>query len=144
MASSGLNILIDTGFWIALYNPEREPVRSALADQYAELIQDQNIIVPYPSLYEFVNSRLSRGEAKHAFKTFIGRPNVIKVSDSKYNEIALESFFSKAIGGRADVSLVDEILILMLEDTSLRIDYIASFDQGLINQAAALRVHLVK
>lgn len=141
--SSGINILVDTGFWIALYNPEKEVERSKLADKYAEQIEDHNIIVPFPSLYEFVNSKLSRKEAKHEFKKVIERPNIIRISDSKYCELALERFFIKATGGYQDVSLVDEVILMMLEDDSLNIQYIVSFDQGLINQAASRNINLV-
>ncbi|WP_316834593.1 hypothetical protein [Pedobacter nutrimenti] len=137
MVNSGLNILVDTGFWIALYNPEKEVERNTIASRYAEQIIDHNIVVPFPSLYEFVNSKLSRREAKHEFKKIIERPNVFRISDSKYNEKALDNFFVKSKYGQMDVSLVDEIMILMLEDKDLLIHYIVSFDQGLTNQAMA-------
>ena len=129
------NVLIDSCFWIALYDDGDHQAEKA--EEIAELINTENIIIPFPTLYEFVNSRLSRRESKFQFEIFIKRPNVILLSDEKYKDEALELFFQKNKFSYSDISLVDEVLKLIIEDTDVKIDYIASFDQGLVNSAMA-------
>jgi predicted nucleic acid-binding protein len=132
-----LKIVIDTGFWIALFDPSKDPKNSLEAERIADQIVDEELIIPFPTLYEFVNSRLSRRDAKLQFERFLSRPNVIKLPDTTYRDQALDRFFSKSKSAYSDISLVDEVLKLILEDKSLRIDYIASFDEGLLNDALA-------
>ncbi|MCX6316878.1 MAG: PIN domain-containing protein [Bacteroidetes bacterium] len=132
-----LKIVIDTGFWIALFDPAKDPKNSLEAERIADEIEDEELIIPFPTLYEFLNSRLSRREAKIQLERLLSRPNVIKLPDTKYKELALENFFLKSKSFYSDISLADEVIKLMLADKSLKIDYIAAFDQGLINDAMA-------
>jgi predicted nucleic acid-binding protein len=55
-------VLIDTCFWISLYDPKDE--NSEKAEQIAEILSNRQheIILPFPTLYEFVNSKLSRNK----------------------------------------------------------------------------------
>ena len=129
------NIVIDTGFWIALFDPAKDPKNGLKAERIADVIIDENLIIPFPTLYEFVNSRLSRREAKFQLEMLLSRPNVIKLSDTDYKDEALENFFLKSKSDYSDVSLVDEIIKLIMADKTLKIDYIASFDKGLLNDA---------
>jgi len=131
------NILIDTGFWIALYDPKENLQQALIAEKIAEEIEDENIIIPFPTLYEFINSRLSRREAKIQFERILKKTNVKLLSDQIYKETALENFFSNSKYDHTDISLVDEILKLIILDPNIKIDYIASFDNGLINAAIA-------
>lgn len=130
-----LKVVLDTGFWIALFDPAKDPKNGVEAERMAEEIEDEDLIIPFPTLYEFVNSRLSRREAKLQLERLLSRPNIIKLSDTKYKDKALENFFMKSKLDYSDVSLVDEILKLIIADKNLKIDYIASFDQGLLNDA---------
>jgi len=130
-----LKVVIDTGFWIALYDPAKDPINSLEAERMAEEIEDEDLIIPFPTLYEFVNSRLSRREAKLQFEKLLSRPNVTKLSDTKYKEKALENFFLKSKSDYSDISLVDEIIKLIIADKNLKIDYIAAFDQVLLKNA---------
>jgi hypothetical protein len=133
-------LLADTGFWIALLDPSDDPERSELAEKIANDIQMFNIVVPYPTLYEFVNSKFSRGKAVKEFERILKLSNVTRMSDHPYKEDALDNFIVKAVNGKQDVSLVDEVLLLMLSDKSLKFDYLISFDVGLKNQALGIGV----
>ncbi|MBK7566221.1 MAG: PIN domain-containing protein [Bacteroidetes bacterium] len=129
-----LKVLVDTGFWIALYDT-KQPENILEAERIANEIEDEEIIIPFPTLYEFVNSRLSRRDAKMQFEKLLTRPNVIKLSDTKYKAKALENFFIKSNQEYSDISLVDEVLKLIIADGTIKIDYIATFDSGLLNDA---------
>lgn len=128
-------ILVDTCYWISLYDPTDDPKQTVEAERISEEIENEEIIIPYPTLYEFVNSRLSRREAKVAFEQLLLKPNITCLSDIDYKEKALENFFMKSRNGYSDVSLVDEVIKLIIEDKQLQIDYLVSFDRGLINDA---------
>ena len=130
-----LKVVIDTGFWIALLDPTKDLKNSIEAERIAEEIADEELIIPFPTLYEFVNSRLSRRDSKLQFERILNRPNVIKLSDSKYKHNALENFFIKSKSEFTDISLVDEVIKLIIADKDLKIDYIAAFDEGLLNYA---------
>ena len=129
------NILVDSCFWIALYDHGDQ--QAERAEAIADQINNENIIIPFPTLYEFVNSRLSRRDAKVQFEQLLKRPNIQLLSDDKYRESALENFFIKSKHSFSDVSLVDEVLKLIISDIDVKIDYIVTFDQGLINSSIA-------
>lgn len=128
-------ILVDTGFWISLFDPTDDPRKTVEAERISVEIESEEIIIPFPTLYEFVNSRLSRREAKFEFEKLLKRPNINRLDDGKYKEQALENFFIKSKLDYSDISLVDEVLKLILADTQIKVDYIASFDSGLLNEA---------
>ena len=138
-----LNILIDTGFWIALFDPKENLHYAAEAERIAEEIEDENIIIPFPTLYEFVNSRLSRRDAKIQFENILKRQNVILLDDNDYKDEALVNFFENSKKDFTDISLVDEILKLIIADPKIKVHYIASFDSGLVNAAIARGVNRI-
>lgn len=137
------HVLVDTGFWIALYDPAKKPGLAEEAERILSDIEDKEIIIPFPTLYEFINSRLSRRESKHEFEKLLQRPNIIRLDDNRYKEKALENFFVRSKYEFSDVSLVDEVLKLIIEDKQVKIDYIVSFDQGLVNDAMSKGVRTV-
>src|ERR1035437_4158842 len=108
-------IIIDTGFWIALLDPKDFDNKDE-AERIAEEIKDEDLIIPFPTLYEFVNSRLSRRDSKIQFETILNRTNIVRLSDTEYKEKALENFFLKSNSEYYDVSLVDEVIKLIIDD----------------------------
>lgn len=139
---SSFNILLDTGFWIALLDPSDEQEKIAEAERIAEEIEGERLIVPYPTLYEFVSSRLSRRDAVYEFERLISRPNVEPLPDTKYKEKALENFFINNRKLYNDLSLVDEVIKLIIRDKNVKIDYIATFDIALRNEALSLGIRM--
>ena len=140
---SKYNVLIDTGFWIALYNPAKDPLLSIDAERIKEDIEQENIIIPFPTLYEFVNSRFSRKESVIEFEKLLARPNIELVDDTLYKQEAISRFFERHRYSYSDLSLVDEIIKLILHDSYKRIDYIVTFDSALQSEALSLGIALV-
>lgn len=128
-------IILDTCFWIALFDPRDDIHRNEIASKIAEQINDELLLIPFPSLYEFLKSRLSRRDEKARFENILRKTNVIKVDDSIYRDEALANFFSKSHLEYGDVSLVDEVIKLIIERNPEPIDYIVSFDEALVNEA---------
>ena len=130
-----MNIIIDSCFWIALYNPEKHIHLNKDIENISDFIENENIIIPFPSLYEFLNSKFSRRSDVERFKKLISKPNYIKLDNTLYKFNALDNFFENAIYGNNDVSLVDEIIKEIIIDQKIKIDYLISFDTELNNFA---------
>jgi len=128
-------IIVDTCFWIALYNPQKHIDLIEIVESISELIEDEEIIIPFPSLYEFLNSKFSRKSDAINFRQLLSRPNYVKLDDNPYKLIALNNFFDLAINGHNDVSFVDEIIKEIILDKKIKVDFLVTFDEGLKNFA---------
>ncbi|WKW45491.1 hypothetical protein P3875_06780 [Myroides sp. JBRI-B21084] len=140
-------ILLDTGYWIALCNPEKEKEKQNVVKHITKLIDGNNykIIIPFPTLYEFLNSKLSRkGRQRFHLETELSKQKYEKVYDEKYRKKALENFFKQFSFVNYDISLVDEIIKEMIEDTTLKTDIIVTFDNGLKNYARSMNVEVIE
>ena len=123
------NILIDTGFWIALYNTRDQYHENA--NEIIELIRNENILIPWPTLYEFLNTRFVKDPRRiEGFAIFV-KKSVTLIDDAEYRAEAFNIFFgSFNKKNRKTLSLVDLIIREILTDTSLKIDYLATFNSG--------------
>lgn len=140
-------ILLDTGYWIALFSPEKEKENQDVVEHVSKLIDENNytVIVPFPTLYEFLNSKLSRkGRQKFNLEAELSKQKYEKVYDEKYRKKALENFFKQFSFVNYDISLVDEIIKEMIEDTTLKTDIIVTFDNGLKNYARSMNVEVIE
>lgn len=123
------NILVDSCFWIALYTPE-ETIRHLRAMEIVDDLENNQVVIPWPTLYEFVNTRLARRkENLYSFEQFLLKPNVTKLSDDLYKKLALENVFKLNVTQIASISLIDEVLRQMILDDSLKIDYLVTFNK---------------
>ena len=140
-------ILLDTGYWIALFSPEKEKENQDVVEHVSKLIDENNytVIVPFPTLYEFLNSKFSRkGRQKFNLEAELSKQKYEKVYDEKYRKKALENFFKQFSFVNYDISLVDEIIKEMIEDTTLKTDIIVTFDNGLKNYARSMNVEVIE
>ncbi|CAN5566107.1 hypothetical protein BH10BAC1_BH10BAC1_04920 [soil metagenome] len=123
------NIIADTGFWFALYEPRDSFYTNA--NEIAELIDDQNILLPWPCLYETINTRFAkRKDYMQSFEIFINKANVSLINDEEYKDRALKLAFEYSKIGKRPFSLVDIILREILSDDSYKIDYLLTFNTG--------------
>ena len=121
------NILIDTGFWFGLYDKRDNYYNQA--NELFEYLSLGQILIPYPSLYETINTRFAKNkEGIEAFEKLISKPEVILIDDKDYKNEALELTMNSSIRMNKPYSLVDMIIRLMLSDKNLKIDYLISFN----------------
>lgn len=121
------NILIDTGFWYALYD-QRDPYYNK-ANEIAEYLMLGQIIIPFPTLYETVNSRFSHNKkGMSEFKILLERDNFNIIDDLDYKLTSLEFSFNSTLILNRPLSLVDTVIREMLSDESLKIDYLITFN----------------
>lgn len=137
-------IIIDTGYWIALFNPEKNLKLQDDVKLISEIITNYKVLVPFPTLYEFLNSKFSRNKNTKYFRNELSKPNYIKVDDSEYKERALNKFFEKTNYTKSeDISLVDEVIKEMIDDINLKTDYLVTFDEALKNYAVSKNVETI-
>ncbi len=116
------NILIDSGFWFALYEP-RDQYHSK-AEEIFFVIEEFKKIIPWPTLYEIINTRFIKRKHYISFDKIIKQSKTIKISDVQYRQSALSSINSTS----KYLSLVDAIIRSMLEDSNLKIDALVTFN----------------
>jgi predicted nucleic acid-binding protein len=121
------NILIDTGFWYGLYDQRDNYYHQA--NKLYEYLSLGQILIPYPTIYETINTRFAKNkEGIQSFEKLISKPNVLLIDDRDYKEKALELTFDSSIRLNKPYSLVDMILRLILSDSTLKIDFLLSFN----------------
>jgi predicted nucleic acid-binding protein len=121
--------LVDTGYWHALFY-ERDTHHVEAVTKSERLLQ-LRYIIPWPVMYETFGTRLSRRPlAVRAFEAILKTPNAVKVDDSKYREEALTIALDSKKPHPNMLSAVDSVLRLMIDDPSMRIDCMYTFNQG--------------
>lgn len=126
------NVLVDSGFWFAHLGTRQDNLKPVANKIYERLmILECNVIIPFPSLYETINTKLLRDKNKAAADWFLKQLNennrFIKVYDDAYRDLAFKSTTSNR--GRG-ISLVDNILRVMMYDSNLNIDTLITFNTG--------------
>ena len=120
------NLLVDTGFWYALYD-----IRDSCheeARRLADILDRSNLILPWPCLYETLNTRfVKRRDWLDGFFEFCGHSTTVRLSDEPYRDKALAKVF-KSPAPWMSLSLVDWIIRLAIEDRNLRIDAMVTFN----------------
>lgn len=113
-----MNIIVDTCFWIALYDASDHDHIWA-EDTWNELNHGNKFLIPYPTMYEFVNTKLMwKKENVDFFKRLFENENLIqRISDEEYKDKALE--LSLRWTNRT-ISLVDHTIRLMLDDDKIK------------------------
>jgi predicted nucleic acid-binding protein len=123
------NIITDTGFWYAVYDPKDEHHHAA--NEIVELLDKQNVYLPWPCLYETINTRFAkRKDFMRQVEFFINKTNVYLIDDEKYKDVSLKLAFEYARIGKRPFSLVDLVLREILADDSYKIDYLFTFNVG--------------
>lgn len=120
-------VLLDSGFWIALYDPA-DGHHSAARELLGQ-IDGARLVLPWPILYEVLRTRfVRRRDVVRAFVRRARAPQAEQIDDAPYREQALAVVFDFAAGHERPVSLVDMVLRLMLDDVALRIDGLVTFN----------------
>jgi len=132
------NICVDACFLIALY--ESSDGHHQAARELFEQLFDQSLhrmIVPWPILYETVSTRLVRRRASvqllhQDWVTLQRQKRLVPLFDRKLRQRALEEVFGELERGTnyRDLSLVDRVVRLMLQNPKLRLNAFITFNRG--------------
>ena len=124
-------VLVDTGFWIALYEPRDQHHIAATQADRIKILSTANILLPWPCLYETFNTRFAKNIfAVRQFDALLRQPHFIRVDDTPYRDQALEASFRLSASGGRTFALVDMVLRLILEDMNIQKHGILTFNQG--------------
>lgn len=135
-------VLCDSGFWISLYFPLKNPKATEEAQALAELIEDSAICIPWPTMYEFLNSKLSKTAGMLEFEKAINKKNTILISDQYYKKNALDNLFIAKKTTPNELSLVDEVIKLIIQDRKYKFNYFISVDEDLNNFARSRGIEI--
>ena len=120
------NIVFDTGYWFALYDERDSYHENALL--LFDYLYPYRILIPWPSLYETLNTRFVRRENWLAsFKAVLNNKNTLQLQDEKYKYDAIKSIFLQSKSYKK-YSLVDLIIREILLDVEVRIDALITFN----------------
>lgn len=123
VVNSGL--LVDTGYFIALYT-ERDEHHSA-AKRKQGLLERWPIVLPWPVLYETMNTRFVKMPGALArFGAILVHPDTVLLDDSPYREGSYRTVGETA--PQRYFSLVDAVLRAIIEDTNVSISAMLTFN----------------
>lgn len=121
-------ILIDSGYWFGLL--DKRDSYHELSKAIADLIKNYKIIVPYPSMYEVLNSKFIKDKQKLIQFEEIMKSNKVEfIYDESYRDEALDNTLSIHRKTVPQISLVDSIIREILKDINVKIDFLVTFNQ---------------
>ncbi len=127
MLRSSEIVLIDTGYWCALFDARDS--RHKEAENKSHFVDSLGIIVPWPTVYETLRTRFVKNRyCVDGFDRLLKRPNVTIVPDEKYREIAYKKTIDEARIGKRSISLCDMTIRLMLQEVDLKIRALLTFN----------------
>ena len=124
----GGKLLVDTGFFFALFD-ERDSYHASAREQ-SEWLDSLSIILPWPVLYETLNTRFSKRRTHlDRFRAIVELPDTVLLDDSPYR---LESYDAVMTATRtgSPISLVDAVLRAIIEDVNVPVDAMLTFDRA--------------
>lgn len=120
------NIILDTGYWFALYEERDQHHEEALL--ISEYLHPHTMVIPWPSLYETLNTRFVKRENQLlSFEAILSNKNTVQIPDVKYKDNAIKSIFSQS-KSHNKFSLVDLIIREILLDVEIKINAIVTFN----------------
>jgi len=126
MSSFAKIVIVDTGFWYALHY--RKDQYYEHAQQKADFLETSTVLIPWPSLYETLNTTFAKNAlVVRRFETLLRQANVIRISDQPYREAALQ-IVSATVATRS-MALVDMVIRLILDDINVRKHGLLTFNQ---------------
>lgn len=123
------SVIVDSGFWYALFDPRDQ--YHLKANELVEYLNLATVIVPFPILYETLNTRFNKKRQwVSEFNRFLFSVNTIVFNDEIYKNSALSLTIESSNNTERHLSLVDMVLRLMLDDVNVKIDYLITFNAG--------------
>ena len=121
------NLIVDTGYWIALFDGREAEHHKAVAK--AHHMDTLRVVFPWPILYETLRTRFVKNKpGMDRLERLLRLPNGQFIDDKPYREDALQATFREARLGRRTISLCDMLIRLIIEDTNVRIHALLTFN----------------
>lgn len=118
------NVLVDSGYFFALMNRRDAHHEEAVASR--KWLDKLRIVLPWPILYESLNTRFMRKSAwVREFEGIMDRAELI--DDRPYRDRILDAAFTNT-GFRAELSLVDRVIMEVAQDKNVRVRAMLTFN----------------
>ena len=118
--------LVDTGYFIALYDERDE--HNKLAQSNKRLLDLHPVVLPWPVLYETINTRFAKkASAMTRIDAIIAKADTRLLDDSLYRDAAYRQVQTSR---QRPLSLVDAVLRAVIEDKNVRISGLLTFNVG--------------
>lgn len=120
------NVIFDSGYWFALYDHTDD--HHSKAQEYLQYLTVHNVLIPWPSLYETINTKFVRNRNWIAsFTTLLKQSNVTLLDDANYRSSSYENVMIYQAKAR-NLSLVDLVIREMLQDPAFKIHALITFN----------------
>lgn len=127
MLPSPKTAMIDTCFLYALFDAKDSYYSEA--SKKRERIESLRLAIPWPCLYETVNTRFVKEPARiKNFEQLLKRPSVACIDDAGYRDRAYDMTVEFSIKHKRTISLTDMVMRLMLDDVNIRVSYLFTFN----------------
>ena len=117
------NVLLDSGFWFALLTEGDQHHERAV--EIFNQREGLRFLIPFPSLYETVNTKFVKEKNHQILRAHINSLAIELVHDDRYKQDAYDTTLQQT---KRDLSLVDMVIRLMLEDPDLHIEALVTFN----------------
>lgn len=121
-------LIFDSCYWFALYNEKDQyhHLANLMADNFNS--SSIKILIPFPSMYETLNTAFvdNKTQLQRLSELLANHEKVEFVFDDEYKDSAYRNTISQEKSSK--VSLVDSIILEMLEDKNLAIDGVVTFN----------------
>lgn len=122
-------IIVDTGFWFALFTPGDSD--HAEAAKKAVILDRARLIFPWPVLYETLNTKLVKNRfATARFDSLLKTSSAVFIDDADYRGLALQATMRESQAQGRAISLVDMVIRFVIDDPNIRIAAILTFNAG--------------
>lgn len=122
-------ILVDTGFWYAVF--DKRDCHKADAETIVAKYFDKSayeIVVPFPTMYELLRTKFVKNkEALEEIRQMFQNGRITRFDDDSYRSEALELTLREQ---KRNISLVDNIIRLMLDDKNVCAKGLITFNVG--------------
>lgn len=122
-------ILVDTGFWYAIFDKKdchREQALEMLEKYFDNAAYE--VAVPFPTMYELLRTKFVKNKsALDEIRQMFQNGSITRVYDDSYRSAALDMTLSEP---KRNISLVDNIIRLMLDDKALSAKGLITFNVG--------------
>lgn len=120
--------MIDSCYWFGLFDVKDQ--YKDYSNEVKDIIKGHKLIIPYPSLYEVLNSKFIRNKlALNSIERLIKSGDIILLEDEIYREKALENVYSIYRTRLPQISLVDSIIREILSDKEIKIDALVTYNE---------------
>lgn len=122
-------ILVDTGFWYAVFDKRdcHKAEAEALLSKYFDK-PSYEIVVPFPTMYELLRTKFVKNKgALEEIKQMFQSGRITRFDDDVYRSCALELTLGDS---KRNISLLDNIIRLMLDDKNVQAKGLITFNVG--------------